>query len=351
MKQTTPVTPTWLTVKWTSMVLLMIVLFVLSLFIGSANIPAADVLAILRGAEPQSASWHFIVMESRLPAALTALLCGAALAVSGLLLQTAFRNPLAGPGIFGITNGASLGVAIVMLLGVGSLSTTSTSLSALFSSLSTVAAAFGGAMVVTLLLLLLSRWVKSPVMLLIAGIMVGYLSSSAIALLNYVATEEGVRSYMMWGLGNFGGVSLQTMPFYAFVTLLPLLAALLLIKPLNALLLGQNYAESLGISTRRLRHHLLLLTGLLCAVATAFCGPIAFIGLAVPHMARLLLHTADHRQLLPATMLMGCVVALSCHVLSVMLSPHGGAVPINVLTPLFGAPVIIYIVRRGSTPG
>jgi iron complex transport system permease protein len=321
---------------------LILLLFVLNLLLGSVSIPASDVLRILMGDTSEKSSWQFIVLQSRLPQAITAVFCGASLAVSGLMLQTAFRNPLAGPSIFGINSGAGLGVALVMLFLGGGLSIGSVSVSGFAAIL---LAAFLGAMFVTLLLLLLSRWVRSNVMLLIVGMMVGYLSSSLIALLNFAATEEGVRSYMVWGLGSFGGVSMQLMPVYSVVTLLSLGGACMLVKPLNALLLGERYASNLGINTLRLRSWLLVVTGLLCAVATAFCGPIAFLGLAVPHMARLCLGTANHRQLMPATILMGAVVALACHLLSMVLS-RGGAVPINALTPLFGAPVIIYVILK-----
>lgn len=338
-------------VTFLSLTACLILLFAACLFVGSADIPAASVWSILTGGTAENDVWDFIILETRLPAAITAVLCGAALAVSGLLLQTAFRNPLAGPGIFGITNGAALGVALVMLFWGGTFTLTVPSVidvgwgSTLYGFSAVLTAAFLGAMLVTLLLLLLSRWVRSSVMLLIVGMMVGYLSSSLIALLNFAATEEGVRSYMVWGLGSFGGVSMQLMPVFSVVTLLSLGGACLLVKPLNALLLGERYASNLGINIHRLRSWLLVVTGLLCAVATAFCGPIAFLGLAVPHMARLCLGTANHRQLMPATILMGAVVALACHLLSVVLS-HGGAIPVNALTPLFGAPVIIYVILK-----
>ena len=264
------------------LLLLIALLFVLNLFVGSVGIPPGDILSILLGSLSGSEVWRFIILETRLPQALTALLCGGALSVSGLMLQTAFRNPLAGPGIFGINSGAALGVALVMLLGAGSIS-----LFSIGGFLAILLAAFAGAMLVTLLIFFFSTMVRNSVMLLIIGIMIGYLSSSAISLLNFFATEEGVKSYLIWGMGNFGGVSMQQMPLFAVATLLALLASLLLIKPLNALLLGEQYAQNLGVNTLRVRHLLLILTGFLTAVTTAFCGPIAFIGLAVPHLARL----------------------------------------------------------------
>jgi iron complex transport system permease protein len=182
-------------------------------------------------------------------------------------------------------------------------------------------------------------------MLLIIGIMIGYVSSSAISLLNFFATEEGVRSYMVWGMGNYSGVSMQMMPAFAAIVLIGLVASLILVKPLNALLLGEQYAESLGVKTRSVRNWLLVVTGLLTAITTAFCGPIAFIGLAVPHIARLLLHTENHRRLLPGTILCGSIVALLCNLIC-YLPGERGVIPLNAVTPLIGAPVIIYIIAR-----
>ena len=319
----------------------MAVLFSLNILVGSISIPVADVVAILMGAEAKP-SWQYIILESRLPQAMTALLAGGALAVSGLMLQTAFRNPLAGPSIFGINSGAGLGVALVMLLLGGSLSAGSISVSGF---LAVLLAAFVGAMMVMAVIFFFSTLVRSHVMLLIIGIMIGYMANSAISLLNFFATDEGVKSYMVWGMGSFGGVSMRMMPLFAVVTMLGLVGALLLIKPLNALLLGDRYAENLGVNIIRVRNWLLIVTGLLTAIVTAFCGPIAFIGLAVPHITRLVLHTDNHRFLMPATILMGAVVALVCNLLCVMPG-EGGVIPLNAVTPLIGAPVIIYVIIR-----
>lgn len=321
---------------------IIIVLFALNLLIGSVSIPADEVVRILTGSGSERESWAFIVWQSRLPQALTAMLGGAALAACGLLLQTVFRNPLAGTSILGINSGASLGVALVMLLLGGSITAGSFALS---SFLSVLLGAFVGAVAVLALILSLSSLIHNNVLLLIAGIMVGYVASSLISLLNFFATAEGVQSYMVWGLGNFGGVSLLQMPAFAFVTLLGLFGALLLIKPLNTLLLGDRYAESLGINTRRVRNQLLLITGLLTAITTAFCGPILFIDLAVPHVARLLLGTANHKSLLPVTILSGSVVALLCNLLCV-LPGEAGIIPLNAVTPLIGAPVVVYVLLQ-----
>jgi len=327
---------------------LLIALFLVSLIVGAVDIPVGDVFSILGSAvgltsiEDGQGVGSYIVLNSRLPQAVTAMFCGASLAVSGLMLQTAFRNPLAGPSIFGINSGASLGVALVMLLLGGSITAGSFTLSGFAAILF---AAFVGAMLVMALILFFSTMVKNNVMLLIIGIMIGYLATSAISLLNFFATDAGVQSYMVWGLGNFGGVTVKQLPVFVVVSVLGLLASVALIKPLNALLLGEQYAENLGINTRRVRFYLLLVTGILTAITTAFCGPVAFIGLAVPHIARMVIGTENHRQLLPSTILMGGIVALVCNIISV-LPGDAGIIPLNAVTPLIGAPVIIYVIMR-----
>ena len=323
--------------------LIVLLLIAANILVGSVHIPASDILSILTGdTEGIRPSWQYIILQSRLPQAITATLAGGALAVSGLMLQTAFRNPLADPGIFGISSGAGLGVALVMLFLGGSITAGTVALSGFVAIL---AAAFLGAMAVMLVIFFFSGLVRSSVMLLIVGIMIGYVSSSAVTLLNFFATDEGVKSYVVWGMGSFGSVSMRMMPAFASITLLSLLCALLLIKPLNALLLGERYAENLGINVVRVRNWLLVVTGLLTAVVTAFCGPIAFIGLAVPHVARMLLTTDNHRTLLPATILMGSVTALVCNLLCV-IPGEGGVIPLNAVTPLLGAPVIIYVILK-----
>lgn len=326
---------------------LIVLLFVANLLVGSVSIPADEVFRILLGEDTGRASWRYIVWEARLPQALTAMLAGSALAACGLLLQTAFRNPLAGVSILGVNSGAGLGVAVVMLLLGGTLSAGAFSLSGFFSVL---AGAFAGALAVMALILFFSTVVRSNVMLLIIGLMVGYLVSSVVSLLNFMSAAEGVQSYMVWGMGHFGGVSLRQMPAFAAVVLAGLAGALLLVKPLNALLLGERYAENLGVRVRRVRHVLLVVVGVLTAVTTAFCGPVLFIDLAVPHIARLLLPTANHRLLLPATMLAGAVVALACN-LACVLPGGAGLIPLNAVTPLIGAPIVIYVIVRQRTLG
>ena len=319
-----------------------IMLFAMSLIVGSVRIPLADVCDILFDKFDGKESWKYIVMENRLPQALTAMLCGASLAVCGLMLQTAFRNPLAGPDVFGISSGAGLGVAIVMLFLGGSVLTTLFTVSGFLAILTS---AFIGAIVVTMIVLFLSTMVRNSVLLLIVGLMVGYVSSSAVALLNFFASEEGVKSYMVWGMGNFGGVSMNHMLLFALLCLVGIIASIFLIKPLNIMLLGTQYAESLGINIRQIRNLLLVTVGLLTAVTTAFCGPVSFIGLAIPHISRLLFRTDNHQILLPGTVLTGAVIALFCNLIC-YLPGELGIIPLNAVTPLIGAPVIIYVIIK-----
>ncbi len=324
------------------MTAIVVILFICGLMFGSVQIPCSDILSILSGGEGEKESWRFIILESRLPQCLTALFCGAALSSSGLMLQTTFNNPLAGPSILGINTGASLGVALVMLFMGGTITAGEYTISGFFSI---ITGAFIGAMFIMGVILFFSTFVKSNIMILIIGIMIGYATSSAISLLNFFATAEGVHSYMIWGMGSFGAVSSEQMPFFITSISIGLLLATLLIKPLNALLLGNRYAENLGINTQRVRNMLLVTVGLLTAVTTAFCGPISFIGLAVPHIARLLLGTSNHNTLMPVTMLTGSATALLCNLLCT-LPGETGMLPLNAVTPILGAPVIIYIIIK-----
>ena len=307
----------------------------LNLVYGSIDIPFSEVLNALIGEPVSKHTWETIVVETRLPMALTAALAGAALAVAGLLLQTTFDNPLAGPSILGVSTGSSLGVAVVMLAMGGVVS------EALTSYFSILLGAIAGAAVVMMILLFFSSIVKSTAMLLIIGIMVGYLTSSAISLLNFFSTQEGVHSFVIWGMGNFTGVTLDRLPLFSILILVSLGLSFMLVKPLNALLLGARYAENLGVSIKATRNKLLLLSGILTAVVTAFCGPIGFLGLVVPHIARLALRSSNHTVLLPATALAGAVIALLCNLISVLPS---SVIPINAITPIIGVPIIIYVI-------
>ena len=318
---------------------MLIMLIVANLLIGSVDIDPLAVWQIVTGRGHENHVWEIIILNTRMPMIATAALSGAALSVSGLLLQTAFNNPLAGPSILGVSTGASFGVAVVMLASGSALWLTQS----VGTYMTILIGALAGAALVLIVLLLFSTMVHSSTMLLIIGILVSYLTSSAVSLLNFFATEEGVHSYVIWGLGNFSGVTPSQLPFFAFFIIATLALSTTLVKPLNALLLGTRYAENLGVNTKRTRNSLLIITGILTAGVTAFCGPISFIGLVVPHIARLVLNTSNHNRLLPATMLAGATVALLCTLISV-LPQQVGVIPINAITPIIGVPIIIYII-------
>lgn len=305
---------------------------------GSVHIPLADIWASLSDGADVSEGVRFIVLQSRLPAALTALITGSALGVCGLLLQSYFRNPLAGPSILGITNGANLMVALIALCGWGG--------ATLAGHLTlTVLASLLGAFAILGLLLAIGHVVRTQVTLFIVGMLLSYLTSAFITLLSYQATAQGLQQLMLWGMGSFNGVSLSALPLYATLLLLTLSGSLWLIKPLNGWMLGEQYAQSLGFSIRRTRWMLLLISGLLAAITTAWTGPIAFVGLSMPHVARMLMRTDNHLHLLPASLLLGALCCSICLLLSTL--PSGGTLlPINALTPLFGIPVILYVLLR-----
>mgnify|MGYP004443280535 FL=1 len=314
---------------------LCLLLFLANLFFGSVHLPADVVASVLCG-DSADATAAFIVVQHRLPMAVTAMLVGAALAVAGLLLQTTFHNPLAGPSVFGISGGASLGVAILMLGGVAHSVNPGDGMVVLYL------AAFVGAMAVTLVLLAVSTVVSDNVVLLIVGLLFGYLVSAAITLLYAVANPDNLQQYVVWGMGDFSSVSLTQLRRLAMPVVTLLLVSLLLVKPLNALLLGDSYAANLGVNIRRVRNFILLVVGLLTAITTTYCGPVAFLGLAVPHVARLVMPTADFRWRLPSTMLVGAAVALLCSLLCTL--PTNTILPLNAVTPMIGVPVIVWVI-------
>ena len=325
-----------------ALTLLLVLLMLACLVFGSVDIPIGKIVDIIAGKGSGNKAWDIIILQSRIPMIATAALAGAALSISGLLLQTTFNNPLAGPSILGVSSGAGLGVAIVILALGGTLG-------GLWggnvgSYMAILLGALLGAGAVLLVLIAFSAIVRSNTMLLIIGILVSYLTSSVVQLLNSVATEEGVHNYVAWGFGNFSGVSVAQMPIYAGIIILALIGSAFMIKPLNALLLGARYARNLGINVSRTRNILLLITGILTAVVTAFCGPIGFIGLVVPHIARMSMGTSNHSRLVPATILAGADIALLCAVASVS-NPHG-IIPINAITPVIGVPIILYIIMN-----
>ena len=317
---------------------LLVLLMAANVIWGALDIPLSAMPDLLMGRDVAGhPSWAYIIRHSRIPQMLTATICGASLATCGLLLQTAFRNPLAGPSILGIDSGACLGVALAMLLSFGNVTLGGLNLT---GYLLTVVSAMAGAIGIMLLLSALNGILRSSVMLLITGVIISYITGSLISLLQFWATKDGLQAYVLWGMGNFSSVGSERLPYFIALSVPGLVLALLMIKQLDALLLGDRYAHNLGVNTTRTRHLLLLTTGLLTATTTAFCGPISFIGLATPHIARLLPRSGTHRHLLPQTMVLGACIALLCNLLCNI--PSSTILPINVVTPLIGAPVIIY---------
>ena len=320
-----------------------VILMVVNLLIGSVRIPVADVCGILAGTESNEI-WENIIWKSRLPQALTAIVAGAGLAVSGLQMQTVFRNPLAGPSVLGISNGSALGVAFVVLLS-GRLGGVALSRLGYLGDAAMSVAAIVGALAVMMLIVWISQKVRGNVTLLIIGVMIGYLATAIIGVLKFLSPEEDVKAFVVWGLGSFSRVSGDEMVL--FVVLMAILVPLsfLLVKPMNLLLLGDRYAANLGLNIRRARLLVILCSGVLVAIVTAYCGPIMFIGLAVPHLARALFRTSDHRMLIPATMLCGAALALVCNLIARMPG-FEGALPVNSVTALVGAPVIAAVLFR-----
>jgi len=337
---------------WLYLLLLMLVplAFSASLAFGSVSIPLPQVVHILLGGAPTRASWADILFQFRLPKALTALLVGAALSAAGLQMQTLFRNPLADPFILGVSSGASLGVALVLLGGGvhGNLSFIA-SLSIL-GSFTLAAAASLGAGLVLVTVLFLARRVQNTLILLVSGLMFGYLANAVVSLLIYFSRPERVQAMSLWAAGSFGGLTWTHMPVFVSMLLMGFLLAVAMIKPLNALLLGEEYARSLGLNVRRARIWIILSASLLAGASTAFCGPIWFIGVAVPHLARFLFRTADHRLLMPAVVLLGAGLALLADLLAQMPGSQR-VLPLNVVMSLFGVPIVLWIILRLRAAG
>jgi iron complex transport system permease protein len=263
------------------------------------------------------------------------------------MMQTTFRNPLAGPSIMGVSSGASLGVALLSLAFPSLISAIADSHMAFVGLSAVVFAATVGAMAVVALLVAFSSFMKNALTLLIVGIMFSYFSSAVISLLNFFAPAEDVKSFAVWGMGSYMGVTNDSLPMLAGVSIVLLLLSILMAKSLNALLLGERYAANMGYSVKRVRASLLLVSGLLTAIVTAFCGPVGFIGLIVPHLARMVMRTSNHFILLPSSMLIGAILSMLCALITVL--PSGfGVIPINAVTPIFGVPVIIYLLLAGK---
>lgn len=337
--------------KFIILLISIVVLVVINLLLGTVRIPVGEVCSILIGAGSDSEIWTNIVISSRLPQVLTAIVAGAGLAVSGLQMQTVFRNPLAGPSVLGISNGSALGVAFVVLLS-GKIGGVALSRLGYLGDAAMSVAAIVGALAVMLLIVWISQKVKGNVTLLIIGVMIGYLANAIIGVLKFLSPEEDVKSFVVWGLGSFSRVSGDEMLLFVVLMCILLPISFLLVKPMNMLLLGERYAANLGLDVQRARMLIIICSGVLVAIVTAYCGPIMFIGLAVPHLARALFRTSDHRVLLPATALCGAALALVCNFIARMPG-FEGALPVNSVTALVGAPVIAAVLfgRRKSDVG
>ncbi|MBR6261593.1 MAG: iron ABC transporter permease [Prevotella sp.] len=324
--------------KYLVLVIALVALFVLNLLLGTVSIPVPAIVRILFGGDVGSEVWRNIILSSRVPQALTATVAGAGLAVSGLQMQTVFRNPLAGPSVLGISNGASLGVACVVLMS-GSLGGVALSRLGYLGDAAMSMAAIVGALAIMALIMYVSQKVKGNVTLLIIGVMVGYLANAIIGVLKFFSAEEDVKAYVVWGLGSFSRVSGDQMVLFVVLMLILLPLSMLLVKTMNLLLLGDGYARNLGLNIRRARLLVIGCSGVLVAIVTAYCGPIMFIGLAVPHLCRAIFATSDHRHLMPGTALTGAALALVCNLIARMPG-FEGALPVNSVTALVGAPVI-----------
>ena len=329
--------------KFFVLLVAIVVLAIVNLLLGSVKIPVADVCRILFGAEDNEI-WTNIIWKSRLPQALTAIMAGAGLAVSGLQMQTVFRNPLAGPSVLGISNGSALGVAFVVLLS-GRIGGVALSRLGYLGDAAMSVAAIVGALAVMMLIVWIAQKVKGNVTLLIIGVMIGYLANAIIGVLKFLSPEEDVKAFVVWGLGSFSRVSGDEMILFVVLMCILLPLACLLVKPMNLLLLGDRYAANLGLNVKQARMLVIISSGILVAIVTAYCGPIMFIGLAVPHLARAIFRTSDHRLLMPATALCGAVLALVCNLIARMPG-FEGALPVNSVTALVGAPVIAAVLFR-----
>lgn len=315
--------------------------FFLNLVLGSVSIPLRAVWNILWGTGNESVIWQNIIWKSRVPQALTALVAGAGLSVSGLQMQTVFRNPLAGPSVLGISSGASMGVAFVVLLS-GSLGGVALSKLGFMGEIALTIAAIAGSLSIMALIVFVSQKVRGNVTLLIIGVMIGYIANAVIGVLKFFSVEEDIRAYVIWGLGSFARVSGDQMTLFICIMVVLLPLSFLLVKTLNLLLLGDAYARNLGLNIKRARLLVITCSGVLVAIVTAYCGPIIFLGLAVPHLCREMFRTSDHRILMPASLLAGASLALVCNLIARMPG-FEGALPVNSVTALVGAPVVMSV--------
>ena len=327
------------TILFVSLSLLLVILFVLDLLIGSVHIPLRDILGAIVGADVDPAT-RLIVLDIRLVKAIVAILAGMALSVSGLQMQTLFRNPLAGPYVLGISSGASLGVALFILgMPLVGIATNST-----LSSIGTAGAAWLGSALILAFVASVSTRIKDIMVILILGMMISSGVSAVVQILQYLSNEEALKSFVIWTMGSLGDVTSSQLMLLLPAVLIGLVVSVAVIKPLNLLLLGEQYARTMGLNVRRSRYLIFLSTTLLAGTVTAFCGPIGFVGLAIPHIARMLFCNADHRVLLPATALCGAVILLGCDIISKWLT-----LPINTITALLGIPIVIWVVIRNKS--
>ena len=318
--------------------------FILNLLLGSVSIPVDNIIDILLGRDNDNLIWRNIILKSRLPQSLTAMMAGAGLAVSGLLMQTVFRNPLAGPSVLGISSGASLGVACVVLLS-GSIGGVALSKLGVIGEVTITLSAIIGSLLIMALIAFVAQKVRGNVTLLIMGVMIGYIANAIIGVLKFFSAEEDIRAYVIWGLGSFSRVSGGQTSVFILLMLLLLPLSFFLIKSLNLLLLGDSYAQNLGLNIKRARLLVRGCSGVLVAVVTAYCGPIVFLGLAVPHICRGLFHTSNHAVILPASLLGGASLALLCNLIARMPG-FEGALPVNSVTALVGAPVVMWVLFK-----
>lgn len=334
----------------TGLAVTVVALFVLGLVLGPVRVPLADTVRVLLGADVSDPRWQVIVANMRLPRVLTALAAGAALGVAGLQLQTLFRNTLADPYILGVSSGAGLGVALVVLFG-GAATGAGFSIGMAGPGRAgvVIAAALGAAAMLTLVLTL-SRWARSPATLLLIGVMLGAASTALVSLAMVYSDPQRMQQFLLWGLGSLAGTGWGDLQLLLPLVGIGLVAAAMTIRPLNALLLGESYAATMGIDVRRARMVTVGSASLLAGATTAFCGPIAFLGLVVPHLARIAVGTSDHRVVVPAVTLLGAAAALACGIVS-QVPGSNLVIPINAVTALVGAPLVIIVLlraRRGS---
>lgn len=323
------------------LLLLAISVWFLNISLGSVSIPFNEVLSSLFKGEASKDSWETIILNYRIPKALTAVMVGAGLSVSGLLMQTLFRNPLAGPFVLGISSGASLGVALLLLGSsvIGGLSALA------FSNFGLAIAASCGSFMVLLAVLIAARKIRNTMSILIIGLMFGSVTSAIISVLAYFSSAEQLQQFIFWGFGSLGNLSWYELKVFGLFFCVGMFSLIFIIKPLNSMLLGENYSKSLGVNIKRIRTIILLITSVLTGVITAFSGPIAFIGLAVPHLTRLLFNTSNHKTLIPGVAISGAILMLTADIIAQMPTSEF-ALPINAITSLFGAPIVIWLLIR-----